>query len=63
MDCDASTVVIATYSVNPYWILDSLFLVARLKQRYDELKALRMGETELWVTNQGIYWNPAGQVP
>ena len=59
---DASTVTIATYSVNPHWILDSLFLVARLKQRYDELKAVRMGETDLWVTNQGIHRNPAGQV-
>lgn len=42
MECDASTVIIATCSVGPYWILDSLFLVAWLKEGYNELKLVKM---------------------
>lgn len=58
----ASTVIIATCSVSPPWILDSLFLVAWLKEGYDELKLVKVGETGLWVANQESHRNPAGQV-
>lgn len=54
--------IIATCSVSPPWILDSLFLVAWLKEGYDELKLVKVGEAGLWVANQESHRNPAGQV-
>lgn len=62
MECNASPVIIAACSVGPYWILDSLFLVAWLKEGYNELRLVKTGETGWWVANQESHRNPAGQV-
>lgn len=60
-ECGVSTVVIATCSVGPYWILDALSCCL-IKEGYNELKLVQVGATGLWVAKQESHWNPAGQV-
>lgn len=61
MESGASSVIIAACSVA--LILDSLFLVAWLKEGCNELKVVKMGVTGLWVANQECPRDPAWQVP